>query len=117
MAAPPCRRRDPSALGVEGARRYDHRMKYLVGLLLILALAAGGAYLVAGRMAGPAIEIVQPEKFVGAATPAQFVVHSPAAELKTLTMTLEQNGKQFPVYALGDPGAELKEEAGALRVT
>jgi murein DD-endopeptidase MepM/ murein hydrolase activator NlpD len=92
-------------------------MKYLVGLILILALAAGGAYVVAGRMDGPAIEITKPEKFVGAATPVEFVVHGAAAELKTLTMTLEQNGKQFPLYSLGDQGAELKEEPGALRVT
>jgi murein DD-endopeptidase MepM/ murein hydrolase activator NlpD len=92
-------------------------MKYLVGLILILALGAGGAYFVAGRMDGPAIEIAKPEKFVGAATPVEFVVHAPAAELKSLTMILEQNGKQFPVYALGDQGAQLKEEPGGLRVT
>ncbi len=97
--------------------RYHHWMKYLLGLILILALAAGGAYVAAGRMPGPAIEINKPEKFVGAATPVEFVVHAPAAELKTLTMLVEQNGKQFPVYALGDQGAELKEEAGSLRVS
>jgi murein DD-endopeptidase MepM/ murein hydrolase activator NlpD len=92
-------------------------MKYLVGLVLIVALAAGGAYVVAGRMGGPAIEITKPEKFVGAATDVEFIVHAPAAELKSLTMILEQNGKQFPVYALGDQGAQLKDEPGGLRVT
>jgi murein DD-endopeptidase MepM/ murein hydrolase activator NlpD len=92
-------------------------MKYVVALVLILALAAGGAYVVAGRMDGPAIEITKPEKFVGAATPVELVVHAPAAQLKTLTMTLEQNGKQFPLYSLGDQGTELKEEPGGLRLT
>ena len=37
-------------------------MRFLLGLVLILALAAGGAYVVAGRMAGPPIQIVKPEK-------------------------------------------------------
>ena len=92
-------------------------MKYLVALLLLLGLAAGGAYVVAGRMDGPAIEITKPEKFVGAATPVEFLVHAPAAELKTVTLVFEQNGKQFPVYALGDQGAQVQEEADGLRVT
>lgn len=92
-------------------------MKYLAGLLLILALAAGGAWIVAGRMDGPAIEITKPEKFVGTSTDVEFIVRTPAVELKTLTMTLEQNGKQFPIYSLGDEGADLKEEADGLRVT
>ena len=77
-------------------------MKFLVSLLLILALAAGGAYFYAGRMAGPSIEFVRPEKFIGVSTPVEVVVGAPGAQLKALTMTLEQNGKQFPVYALGD---------------
>lgn len=97
-------------------------MSKLLGLLLVLALAAGGAYIYAGRLPGPAIEFVRPDKFVGAATPVEIIVHAPGAQLKSLTMTLEQNGKQFPVYALGDEGAEVKEEqaeggAVALRVT
>ena len=92
-------------------------MKYLVALVLILALAAGGAWVVAGRMAGPAIEITRPEKFVGTSTPVQFVVHAPAAELKSLIVVFEQNGKQFPVYSLGEQGAEVKEEADGLHVS
>ncbi|MEX2661924.1 MAG: M23 family metallopeptidase [Vicinamibacterales bacterium] len=86
-------------------------MKFLVSLLLILALAAGGAYLYAGRMSGPSIEFVRPEKFLGASTPVEVLVGAPGAELTSLTMTLEQNGKQYPVYALGDQGADVKEEA------
>ena len=97
-------------------------MSKLLGLLLVLALAAGGAYLYAGRLPGPAIEFVRPDKFVGASTPVEIIVRAPGAQLTSLTMTLEQNGKQFPVYALGDEGAEVKEEqteggGTALRVT
>ena len=92
-------------------------MKYLVGLLLILLIAAGGVWVIAGRMDGPAINITRPEKFVGTSTPVEFVVHAPAAELKTVTMVFEQNGKQFPVYSLGDQGAQVKEEADGLHIS
>lgn len=92
-------------------------MKYLVSLLLILALAAGGAYVVAGRMDGPAIEITRPEKFVGVSTGVEILVRTPPAELASLTMVFEQNGKQFPLYSLGDEGADVKEEADGLRIT
>lgn len=91
-------------------------MKYLVSLLLILALAAGGAYVVAGRMDGPAIEITRPEKFVGTSTDVEFLVRTPPTELKALTLVFEQNGKPFPLYSLGDQGAEVKEEADGLRI-
>ena len=96
-------------------------MKFLVSLLLIVALAAGGAYLYAGRLPGPTIEFIRPEKFVGLATPAEILVGAPGSKLKALTMTLEQNGKQFPLYTLGQEGAQVKEEqkdgATVLRVT
>ena len=42
-------------------------MKYVFGLILILLVAAGGAYVVAGRMTPPQITIDKPEKFVGTA--------------------------------------------------
>ena len=92
-------------------------MKYLVALVLIVALAAGGAYVIAGRMDGPAIEITKPEKFVGTSTDVEFIVRTPAAELKAVTMVFEQNGKQFPLYSLGDEGAAIKEEADGLRIS
>jgi murein DD-endopeptidase MepM/ murein hydrolase activator NlpD len=92
-------------------------MKILVSLVLILALAAGGAYVVAGRMPGPAIEINKPEKFVGTETPVEVVVRASATELKTLTMTFEQNGKQFPIYSLGQEGAQVHEVEGGIRLT
>jgi hypothetical protein len=64
-------------------------------LVLHAALLAGGAWFVAGRMAGPSIEIVQPEKWVGLSTPVEVVVEGPATELTALSMVLDQNGQQF----------------------
>ena len=92
-------------------------MRFLLALVLIVVLAAGGAWYVAGRQPGPAIEILKPEKFVGTASQVEVLVHAPATELTTLTLTLEQNGKQYPLYTLGEPGAEVKEDGTGTRVT
>ena len=68
-------------------------MRYVLGLLVLILVLLGGAWLFAGRMGGPAIEFKQPEKFVGASTPVEIFVGAPAPQLKTLTIAVEQNGK------------------------
>ena len=95
-------------------------MKYLVGLLLILALAAGGAYVYAGRLPPPAIKIEKPEKFVGTATPLEVTVTAPdAPTMKPLRVIFEQNGKQTTLFSIDDPGkAQVKQEGtDTLRIT
>src|SRR6185503_11745151 len=85
-------------------------MRFLLGLVLILLLAVGGAYVAAGRMAGPAIQINKPEKVVGVSTPLEVEVQAPGARVEDLRIVLEQNGKQFPLFTLADQkGAELKQ--------
>jgi murein DD-endopeptidase MepM/ murein hydrolase activator NlpD len=88
-------------------------------LLLLAALVAGGAYIVAGRMAGPSISIVKPEKYVGATAPLEVVVTAPAGKLSQLQIVLEQNGKPMPLATLADPaGASIKQEGDdRVRVT
>ena len=71
-------------------------MRFLLGLVLILVLAAGGAYVAGGRMAGPPIQINKPEKFVGVSTPLEVEVQAPGAHVEDLRIVVEQNGKQFP---------------------
>src|SRR5438874_11787996 len=75
-------------------------MRYLLGLLLIVALVAGGLFLYAGRMAGPAIDIVKPAKYVGQATPVEVHVTAPQAKVTKLDVAFEQNGKQTPLFSL-----------------
>ena len=99
-------------------RDYDLEMRYLFGLLLLLLLLAGGAWFYAGRDGAPSLEFAKPEKFVGVSTPVELVVGVPMTELSDLRLTLEQNGKSFPVYSLGDAAAEVKDEGdGRIRVT
>src|SRR5688572_3607249 len=85
-------------------------MRFLLGLVLLLLVAVGGAYVAGGRMAGPPIQINKPEKIVGVATPLEVEIQAPGAHLEALQIVVEQNGKQFPVFTLADPqGAQLRQ--------
>src|SRR5256885_14452934 len=75
-------------------------MRYLLGLVLVVALVAGGLFLYAGRMAGPAIEIAKPTKYVGQTTPVEVHVTAPQAKITKLDVAFEQNGKQTPLFSL-----------------
>ena len=92
-------------------------MKYLVGLVLILLLAAGGAWVVAGRMTPPAIAIEKPEKFVGTASPLQITITAPdAPAMRPIRVVFEQNGKQTPLFSLESPGKAQITQDGTDKV-
>jgi murein DD-endopeptidase MepM/ murein hydrolase activator NlpD len=88
-------------------------MRFIVGFLLILLLAAGGVFVAAGRMAGPSIQITKPEKFVGAASPLEVSVTAPGAHLKDLRIALEQNGQQHAVFTLAQQEEATVKQDGA----
>ena len=95
-------------------------MRYLFGLILIAALAAGGAYIYAGQLPGPAIEIVKPAKFVGQTTTVEVTISSPeAAYVGDFQVAFEQNGKQTPLVSFAQPAtAEIKQDGpGRVRIT
>jgi murein DD-endopeptidase MepM/ murein hydrolase activator NlpD len=91
-------------------------MRYLLGLVLVAILLVAGAFVYAGRLPGPVIEIRKPEKVVGAASPMEVTVQAPGARLEELHIVLEQNGKQVPLFSLADQkGAQMRQD-GADRV-
>jgi murein DD-endopeptidase MepM/ murein hydrolase activator NlpD len=91
-------------------------MRYLLGLLLVLALAAGGVFFYAGRLAGPGIQIARPEKVIGVSSPLEVTVEAPGAQLEELQIVLEQQGRQFPLFSLADQaGAQVRQD-GADRI-
>src|SRR5829696_1206553 len=97
-------------------------MRYLLGLVLIAALVAGGAYVYAGRLPGPAIDIVKPAKFVGQTATVEVTIKTPGAASGAVSdfhVAFEQNGKQTPLASLAQPTtAEIKQDApGQVRVT
>ena len=73
--------------------------------LVVVALgSAAAAWFLAGREAGPAIEIKSPDKFIGQAGSLELFVDAPAGVLTRLTATLSQGGQDMPVFALDDAG-------------
>jgi hypothetical protein len=87
-----------------------------LAFLVVLALVFGGAWLWAGRAEGPRIELRQPEKFIGQATPLDLVVEAPGGQFSRVDITLEQNGRTYPVFTLNQPeqGGVKQESAERL---
>jgi len=86
-------------------------MRKLLLFVVVLALIAGGAWLWAGRMDGPRIEVRGPERFIGQATPLDVRVESPGGEFSRVEVTLEQKGRTHPVFSLEQPAqGSLKQE-------
>jgi len=91
-------------------------MRYLLGLIVIVLLALVGAYVYAGGLPGPAIEVAKPVKYVGQSTPVEIVVTAPGAHLSDLSVAFEQNGKQTPLASLAQPSSAKFTQEGTDRV-
>jgi murein DD-endopeptidase MepM/ murein hydrolase activator NlpD len=72
-------------------------MRKLVLILVVLLVASGGAYVVAGLQPGPAVTLSKPGDFAGAAVPVEFQIVSPAAA--DVQIAFEQNGVRTAVAA------------------
>ena len=77
--------------------------RWLLALLVLLALACAGAYVAAGRGAPPHLTIDKPDRFVGQSGSLDVTADAPNAQLSTLTITLEQNGRSIPLFTLDGP--------------
>ena len=83
-------------------------MRWLLGLIVVLLIASGCAYYIAGRGAPPGIAIDKPERVVGQAGTLDVTASAPNRRFTALTIALEQNGKSYPLYSLNGapaPGA------------
>jgi murein DD-endopeptidase MepM/ murein hydrolase activator NlpD len=94
-------------------------MRFLLVLVLALLIAAGAAYVVAGRAGGPSIQISKPEKYVGTSTPVEVNVSAPAAQLTAVKVVFEQDGRQTTVYeGTGQQAGEgVKVEGDTVHIT
>jgi murein DD-endopeptidase MepM/ murein hydrolase activator NlpD len=94
-------------------------MRTLVLVVVVLGLAAGGVYVGAGRLDGPAVELTHPARFVGVSTPLEAVVHAPRAALSALEVRFEQAGASTTIVSLADAAADaaVREEDGRVRVS
>jgi murein DD-endopeptidase MepM/ murein hydrolase activator NlpD len=97
-------------------------MRFLLGLILALAIAAGGVFIYAGRLPGPTIVIDKPAKYVGQSTPVEAVVTAPGGKLSNLEVSFEQGGKRTELFSFAKAtSTELKARSDnnpdALRIT
>jgi murein DD-endopeptidase MepM/ murein hydrolase activator NlpD len=76
--------------------------RFLGALLLVVLLAFVGLYVAAGRSAPPQLTIDQPGEIVGQQSELQVTASAPNAAFSALTIVLEQNGTQVPLFSLAD---------------
>ena len=86
-------------------------LKLLV-LLVLVAVAGAAAWIWSSRAEGPRIDLRQPGRFIGQATPLELVVEAPGGQFSRVEVTLEQGGRTFPVFALAQPAeASVRQES------
>jgi murein DD-endopeptidase MepM/ murein hydrolase activator NlpD len=85
-------------------------LRWFFGLLVLLGLALGVAYFLAGRADGPVITINQPS-IVGQSSTLDVAIDAPRGDLSGLTIELDQKGRTFPILDLASApeGATVKE--------
>lgn len=94
-------------------------MRWLVGLVVIVAVAFGILYVAAGRSTPPQLNIIKPERLVGQTGSLEVTVEAPASRFTALAIALEQNGKTTTLYSLATPSAATvaQETPNRLRIT
>jgi murein DD-endopeptidase MepM/ murein hydrolase activator NlpD len=86
-------------------------LRFLVFLLVLAIVVAGGAWFWAGRSAGPTVTIRQPGKFVGQNTSLELMAEAPEGKFTSLDVAVEQSGKTFPVFTLDQPQGNIRQES------
>jgi murein DD-endopeptidase MepM/ murein hydrolase activator NlpD len=93
-------------------------MRFLVRtalfLLIVGAVAFGGAYLYAGTLPGPVIDIRGPEKFVGQQTQLEFSIDAPNGQFSKVEAVLAQDGQSTTIFSTDpsqQPAGEMRQEA------
>ncbi len=82
-------------------------LRALLVLIVVAGLAAGIAYVIAGRGAPPRIAIIKPDRAVGQAATLELTAESPNALFTALNVSLEQNGRSVPLFSLDKPTATV----------
>jgi murein DD-endopeptidase MepM/ murein hydrolase activator NlpD len=87
-------------------------------LLVVLAVLGGAAgYLVAGQGTPPVLSINKPDRLAGRTGTLEITAEAPDAVFTALTVTLEQNGRMLPLFALDDPKSSMAAATEGDRVT
>lgn len=90
------------------------RMRILAVVLALAVLGTAGAWVLAGRAEGPAIDITEPA-VVGQVGRLTVAVDTPGGALTRLAARVEQDGVSVPLFTL-DEGGDALSRAGDHRV-
>src|SRR5262245_41179470 len=94
----------------------ESMLRWLLVLIVLLALTASGAWIVAGRTAPPTLAISNPDAVVGQRGELALSVGAPRDSLIAVSAVLEQNGQSFPLFALDAPGTATLNQAAPDRI-
>jgi murein DD-endopeptidase MepM/ murein hydrolase activator NlpD len=89
-------------------------IRALLFLLLIGGLVYGAAYLYAGTLPGPVVDLRSPEKYVGQNTQLEFSVETPEGAFSSIGAVLEQDGGATTVFSTDpseQPAGEMRQES------
>jgi len=95
-------------------------IRLVVALLLLVTIALGaGVYVGAGRVTGPAIEILQPTRFIGRTARFEASIDATDGVLIDVTAVIEQGGVTVPLFSLSEPddAAITQETETRIRVS
>lgn len=90
-------------------------LKFLLVLIVLAAIVAGAGWFWAGRQTPPSFVIRQPGQFVGQNTSLDMTAEAPGGNFSRVDVTIEQNGRTFPVFTLDD-SASAKAQADRLYI-
>src|SRR5262249_39445110 len=81
----------------------ESMLRGLAVLAILGVLACAGLYVAAGRTAPPILTVDKPDRIVGQQGTIEVTAVTPRPRLTALTITLEQNGRTLPLFALDQP--------------
>jgi murein DD-endopeptidase MepM/ murein hydrolase activator NlpD len=91
-------------------------MKKLLGLVVVLAIAAGIAWVSAGSASGPRIDIASPAAAIGRSSELSVAIETPGGKLKSVEVVLEQGANRVPIVTLTGAATSQLARAGNDRV-
>ena len=86
-------------------------LRFLFYLIVICIVVGAAAWFWVGRGAGPTIDIRQPGGFIGQNSTLAVMLDSPGGQFSQIAVTVEQDGKSFPVYTL-EQGPLDRDDSG-----
>ena len=90
--------------------------KFLLMLIVLALVGAGGAYWWSGRGGAPVLKIEKPQALMGQGATVEVTIDTPAGQLSRLDVAFEQGGKQTPLFTLAQQGAGTLKQDGPDRV-